>query len=96
MDIKNRIINEAKFIILNNSTVRETALVFGVSKSTVHKDLTIKLAKFDIALFYNVKKVLENNLKERHLRGGTATKIKYQKQKFIKELEKRIKNYLPN
>ena len=91
-----RIINEAKFILLNNSTVRETALAFGISKSTVHKDLSVRLFKIDTSLFFRVKEQLNKNLAERHLRGGKATKLKYQKQSLLKELEKRIKNYSPN
>jgi len=91
-----RIINEAKFILLNNSTIRQTALAFGVSKSTVHKDLSIRLFGLDTSLFYRVKELLNKNLQERHLRGGTATRLKYQKQSLLLELEKRIKNYPPN
>lgn len=91
-----RIVNEAKFILLNNSTVRETALAFGISKSTVHKDLSVRLFKIDTSLFFRVKEQLNKNLAERHLRGGKATKLKYQKQSLLKELEKRIKNYSPN
>lgn len=91
-----RIVNEAKFILLNDSTIRETALAFGVSKSTVHKDFSVRLFFIDTLLYYKVKDLLNKNLKERHLRGGNATRIKYQKQSMLKELEKRIKNYPPS
>ena len=67
-----------------------------MSKSTVHKDLTKRLFYLDTSLFYNVKSLLNKNLNERHLRGGNATKLKYQKQSLLKELEKRIKNYPPS
>ena len=67
----------AKYIIDNNSTVREAAAWFGISKSTVHKDVTEKLRKSNPALFRKVKAVLERNKAERHLRGGEATRIKY-------------------
>ncbi|HBF44517.1 MAG TPA: stage III sporulation protein D [Clostridiales bacterium] len=78
-----RIINEAKFIILNCSTVRETAKAFGVSKSTVHKDLSEKLFFYDRSLYKQVRYLLDINLQERHLRGGEATKQKYKKKKLF-------------
>ena len=67
----------ANFIIRNNSTVREAAKIFGISKSTVHKDITEKLHKVNYSLYLEVEKVLEKNKKERHIRGGEATKKKY-------------------
>lgn len=69
----------AKYIIENKSTVRDTAKKFGISKSTVHKDVTEKLSKINFTLFCEVAKILEINKNERHLRGGEATKRKYQK-----------------
>ena len=77
--IENRAITLAKYIIKTNSTVRQTASVFSVSKSTVHKDITARLKEINPALFADVQKVLLKNKKERHLRGGIATKIKYEK-----------------
>lgn len=74
-----RITKEADYIIETGATVRETAKRFGVSKSTVHKDVTERLAKIDECAYAQVKSVLENNLAERHLRGGMATKRKYEK-----------------
>lgn len=67
----------ADYLIRNNTTVRATALYFGISKSTVHKDLTERLCKTNPPLFSAVKAVLDKNKAERHLRGGEATKRKY-------------------
>lgn len=67
-----------EYIIEKKSTVRATAKIFGISKSTVHKDITEKLPHINSALYKEVKKVLETNKKERHIRGGMATKHKYE------------------
>ena len=67
----------ALYMIDNNSTVRSTAAYFGISKSTVHKDLTSVLPKVNRALYLRVKDVLESNKAERHFRGGEATRKKY-------------------
>lgn len=75
--IEQRAISIANYIIEKNSTVRETAKKFGISKSTVHKDITERLTKINPDVYENVKKVLENNKSERHIRGGMATKKKY-------------------
>ncbi len=69
-----------RYIIETGATVRATAALFKVSKSTVHKDVTERLKKDDPLLYRQVKKVLEKNKNERHLRGGLATKEKYKKQ----------------
>ena len=66
-----------RYIIENNSTVRDAGKAFGISKSTVHKDITEKLSKINYSLFLQVEKVLQKNKMERHLRGGEATKQKY-------------------
>ncbi len=66
-----------KYIVKTGATVRAAAEKFGVSKSTVHKDITEKLEKIDPPLFQSVKKVLDKNKSERHIRGGEATKEKY-------------------
>ncbi len=76
-----RALKEADFIVKNNSTVREVAKVFGVSKSTVHFDLKFRLFSVDKSMFKRVRKVLENNLEQRHIRGGIATREKYKKLK---------------
>ena len=67
-----------EYIIEKKSTVRAAAKKFGISKSTVHKDITEKLPHINSALYKEVKKVLETNKKERHIRGGMATKHKYE------------------
>ncbi len=67
----------ASYIIENKATVRAAAARFGVSKSTVHKDVTQTLKRVNKAMYYEVKKVLDVNKSERHLRGGEATRQKY-------------------
>ncbi len=75
--IEERAVEAAKYIISSNATVRETAKRFGISKSTVHKDVTERLEKINPKLAHEARKVLELNKAERHLRGGLATKEKY-------------------
>ena len=75
--IEERAVEAAEFMIQSNATVRETAKKFGVSKSTVHKDLSQRLPAFNKALYLQVKKVLDVNKAERHIRGGIATRKKY-------------------
>ena len=67
------------YLVENNMTVRGVAQKFGISKSTVHKDVTVTLRKVNKALYRQVKQVLDKNKQERHLRGGEATKKKYEK-----------------
>lgn len=67
----------AVYIIENGATVRSAASHFGISKSTVHKDLQQRLPKCDRILFQQVRQVLEQNKRERHIRGGLATRHKY-------------------
>ena len=74
---KERCIRLAEYLIENKSTVRATAKHFGISKSTVHKDLSEKLPHINAALYGEAKAVMDLNKAERHLRGGQATKIKY-------------------
>ena len=74
---KERCIAIAEYVIETKDTVRGAALHFGVSKSTVHKDVTEKLKYVCPALYLEVKGVMEKNKSERHLRGGEATKKKY-------------------
>lgn len=74
---KERSVILALYIIENNATVRATASRFGMSKSTVHKDVTQTLKNINRSLYLDVKSVLEKNKKERHIRGGEATKQKY-------------------
>jgi len=69
----------AQYIIENNATVRQTAKKFNISKSTVHKDVSERLRAINEGLHENVKQVLEQNKSERHIRGGMATKTKYER-----------------
>lgn len=71
----------AQYIIENKATVRAAAQKFGVSKSTVHKDLSERLPTFNRPLYLRVKDVLEENKAQRHIRGGLATREKYLHQK---------------
>ena len=75
--IEERVLSIAEYIIESNSTVRETAKQFGVSKSTVHKDVSERLLQINPALAQAVRKVLDVNKAERHIRGGLATREKY-------------------
>ncbi|NLN14998.1 MAG: sporulation transcriptional regulator SpoIIID [Tissierellia bacterium] len=75
--IEQRTLEIAKYILREGATVRQAAGIFGVSKSTVHKDMTERLPKINPLIAAMVKEVLENNKAERHIRGGEATKRKY-------------------
>ena len=78
-----RCIKFGNYIVNNTTTVRATAKKFGISKSTVHKDVRVRLKKIDLKLYEKVNKILETNKKERHIRGGIATKKKYMKKKEL-------------
>ncbi|MBE6998264.1 MAG: stage III sporulation protein D [Ruminococcaceae bacterium] len=75
--IEARAVKLAEYIIENDTTVRAAAGAFGVSKSTVHKDVTERLKRQDPVLWAQAKAVLDRNKAERHIRGGIATRIKY-------------------
>lgn len=75
--IEERAIDIANYIIENNATVRQTAKQFGISKSTVHKDVTERLVQVNPSLAKEARKVLDVNKSERHIRGGLATREKY-------------------
>ena len=77
-DIERRAVELAEYIIENKATVRAAAVHFGVSKSTVHKDISERLRGYNVTLYTQVKDILEQNKAERHLRGGEATRRKYQ------------------
>lgn len=79
--MKQRAVKLAVYMIETGATVRSAASKFGVSKSTVHKDLTERLPDYDYALYLKVRQVLNKNKEERHLRGGMATKRKYLREK---------------
>ena len=78
--IEERAISIANYIVDNNATVRQTAREFGVSKSTVHKNVTDRLMQVNPTLAKEARKVLDVNKSERHIRGGLATKEKYRHQ----------------
>lgn len=80
---RDQIIEEAKFIVDTKSTVRAAAQKFGISKSTIHFHATQKLNKINFVLYGQVRKVLDQNKAERHIRGGQATREKY---KAIKKI----------
>ncbi|MCK9443985.1 MAG: sporulation transcriptional regulator SpoIIID [Tissierellaceae bacterium] len=75
--IEERALEIAKYIVSERATVRQAAGVFGVSKSTVHKDVTERLPKINPLVANKVRVILETNKAERHIRGGEATKLKY-------------------
>ncbi|MFP4697170.1 MAG: sporulation transcriptional regulator SpoIIID [Eubacteriales bacterium] len=75
--IEKRAIDIANYIIEANATVRQTAKKFGISKSTVHKDVTERLTQINPKLAIEARKVLDVNKSERHIRGGLATREKY-------------------
>ena len=75
--VDNRAIVLGEYIITTGATVRAAAKVFKISKSTVHKDVTQRLRREQPQLYLQVKKILEKNKSERHIRGGLATRRKY-------------------
>jgi len=77
MDIRDRVLEAAEYILRTGATVRACAERFDVSKTTVHKDMRKRLPNIDGHLADKVAKVLEKNLEERHIRGGMATRRKY-------------------
>lgn len=79
-----RAIALGQYVIETGATVRSAAKKFGVSKRTVHKDITVRLERQNRALYEQVQQVLRTNKEERHLRGGMATKQKYHPEKAIK------------
>ena len=87
---KERCVILGLYIVENNATVRSTASRFGISKSTVHKDLSVKLKYVNNQLYQRVKKILDLNKSERHIRGGEATKRKY----MVKKREERGRGIL--
>ena len=80
--IEERAVEIANYIIENNATVRQTAKKFGISKSTVHKDVTDRLMHLNPGLAAQARVVLDVNKSERHIRGGLATREKYQQRQL--------------
>jgi putative DeoR family transcriptional regulator (stage III sporulation protein D) len=81
--IEERAVDLAHYIIDTGDTVRGAAKKFGISKSTVHKDVSERLKKINPALFLEVRTILDENKAERHIRGGMATKLKYSRKSNI-------------
>ena len=76
-EIEDRCVRLAKYLLVNQATVRDAAKYFGISKSTVHKDVTSRLKEINNTLYEETRELLDKNKSERHLRGGEATKLKY-------------------
>ena len=76
-NMEERAVRLAQYIIENRATVRSAAAKFGISKSTVHKDIQDRLPAFNRPLYLQVRKVLDENTAQRHIRGGIATQQKY-------------------
>ena len=79
--IEERACELAVYIIETGATVRTAAQHFGISKSTVHKDLSQRLPQYNRLLYQQVRRILDVNKAQRHIRGGLATQMKYQRQK---------------
>ena len=77
-DLVERVISVANHIYDTHDTIRKTAKIYGYSKSTIHNDVSVKLKNIDQSLYEKIKEVLEQNFAEKHLRGGEATRKKYQ------------------
>jgi putative DeoR family transcriptional regulator (stage III sporulation protein D) len=77
--IEERALEIGKYIVSAKTTVRDAAKIFGVSKSTVHKDVTERLPRINPSVAEQVREVIDINTNERHLRGGIATKMKYRR-----------------
>lgn len=77
-ELSTRILQVAQHILETHDTIRKTAQIYGYSKSTIHHDVSIKLKKIDFPLYMKLKKILDENFADKHLRGGQATKEKYE------------------
>ena len=84
-----RAVRLAEYIVETKNTVRKTAIVFGISKSTVHKDVTERLKRINPPLYREVGRVLEQNKQERHMRGGEATRQKYINRRTLTDTEEK-------
>ena len=85
ISIEERAIELAQYIIDSKDTVRGAASKFGISKSTVHKDVSERLLNINPSLAHQVRIILDENKAERHIRGGMATKLKYEHDRVEKE-----------
>ncbi len=86
--IQKRVTETAQYVLSTGATVRAAAKHFGISKSTVHKDLSCRLRQFSPSMHRSVLEILEKNRLERHIRGGMATKRKYEKAKPTRKNKK--------
>jgi len=92
-EIVNRVVEQAKYMLATNGTVRSTAEVFGVSKSTTFKDLSERLPKIDMDLYLKIRDLMAKNYRVKHIRGGIATKQLWQRRSLVKNfLERRCQN----
>lgn len=87
--IEERVLNVAEYIVEHGATVRRAAREFGISKSTVHHDMQMRLKQLDPTLAKQVRAILVKNREERHIRGGMATYLKYKGKSEKKELDKK-------
>ena len=85
MNIKSRVISEAKYIIENDATIRKAGLKFNISKSSIHKDINLKLKKYDSCLYDQVKDIFKKHNINKHIKGGLRTALKYRKDKNEEE-----------
>lgn len=76
-NIIKRTIKESEYILKTKKTIRETSKIFGVSKSTVHKDLSNRLIEIDINLYNKIKEILQEHIETRHIKGGESTRNKF-------------------
>ena len=81
--VENRACQLAVYLIENGGTVRSAAKYFGISKSTVHKDLSQRLQQYNQGLYLQVRQILDTNKAQRHIRGGNATREKYKNKRFV-------------
>ena len=83
----------AHYIVLHGATVRTAAKCFGISKSTVHKEITGRLQAVNAGLYAEVREILEKNKAERHIRGGEATKKRYEEEKIRGKTIRKVKTW---
>lgn len=76
-EIQKRVLEEAEYILKTEKTIRETAKEYGVSKSTVHKDISVRLKEININLFNKIQELMKHHIEIRHIKGGESTKLRY-------------------
>ncbi len=84
-EIINRVVDVSNYILKTNKTIREVAKIFGVSKSTIHKDISERLLEIDHNKYIKIEEVLKKHIEIRHIHGGESTKLKYKKLKLLNE-----------